>query len=536
MRRFALLIFLLSLALVSMAQEVPQTFKFEVKLAKITGTDVYTISKAADGYRVAGTTDMTTPQGAVKITHSEQLGPAWDFKQYTFSAIVNGDTQKVEAVRKGDSISMSAEIRGQVIPREAPWKPNTVVLDNFIGAHCQVLLHAIAAAKLGTTEWPLIVPQRLTSAIAKLDPKVVGGTGTLDGKPVSLKTYTLELGGTLILISADSDGKLMRAQVPLQQFDMLREGFVPAQEKKLESASLCTESDASFQSGNLKVPATLCTPKKLPGHEHFPVVVMVHGSGPHDRDETVGPNKVFKDLAEGLAANGIGSLRYDKRTFFAKDAITPNSTISDETIDDAVAAMGAAAKLQGVDAKRVYLLGHSLGGMMAPFIAERAPDTRGVILMAAAAMPLDQTIERQLEAQLKATGAPQTDIDRQVQQLKQQFADVRSGKMTGTAVVFGATAHYWADLFKHDTPAELKKLNLPFLVLQAGKDIQVVQADYDLIRSALAGKHAEFKVFPDLNHLMIPIEGVSTGAEYAKPGHVDDAVSKTIADWITKIR
>lgn len=176
MQRLALFVFL-TLAVISKAQEVPQTFKFEVKVAKITGTDTYTITKSADGYRVAGTTEMNTQQGAVKITHSEQLGAAWDFNRYSFSAIVNGDTQKIEAVRKGDTVSMSAEIRGQVIPREVPWKPNTVVLDNFIGAHCQVLLNAIAAAKPGTTEWPLIVPQRLTAAIAKLDPKVVDGRG-----------------------------------------------------------------------------------------------------------------------------------------------------------------------------------------------------------------------------------------------------------------------------------------------------------------------------------------------------------------------
>jgi pimeloyl-ACP methyl ester carboxylesterase len=135
---------------------------------------------------------------------------------------------------------------------------------------------------------------------------------------------------------------------------------------------------------------------------------------------------------------------------------------------------------------------------------------------------------------LKATGTPQADIDKQVQQLKQQFADIRAGKTTGTAMVFGAPANYWADLLKRDIPAELKKLKQPVLVLQAGKDIQVVQADFDLIHSALDGKQAEFKVFPNVNHLMMPVEGPSTGAEYGKPGHVDVSVIKAISDWIAK--
>jgi hypothetical protein len=372
--------------------------------------------------------------------------------------------------------------------------------------------------------------------VAKLDAKIDSSSGTLDGKPIAVKTYNLELGGSLIRITADANNQLMRLEVPLQQFEMTRDGFVPATQAPARATSNCVESDASFQSGNLKVPATLCRPRNLAAEAHFPVVVMVHGSGPHDRDETVGPNKPFLDIAEGLAASGIGSLRYDKRTYFAKDSFTPNSTIADETVDDAVAAMNAASKLPGVDPKRVYLLGHSLGGMMAPFISEKAPETRGVILMAAAAVPLDQTIERQLAAQLKATGVPQADGDKQITQLKQQFADIRSGKTSGTVMVFGAPAHYWADLFQHDTPAELKKLTVPVLVLQAGKDIQVVKADFDLIQSALAGKQAEFKVFPEINHLMIPVEGASTGAEYGKPGHVDGAVIKAIADWVAKTK
>lgn len=539
MRRLALL-FLLITSITALAQEAPQSFHFQIKNANVTGSDVFTITKTADGFHLAGTSTLSSSGRQTVLTHSLDLDPSWTLKEYRLTVKNSSDpqhpnVQNLDVLRKGDTVTLTLDANGQLVPKDLSWKPNTIVLDNFILAHYQVLLNAVAAAGTNSpAEWHVLVPQRMAALNAKLVARPDAGTGTLDGKPVTTNIYSLEIGSTLVEITADTNNQLMRMQVPLQQFDALRDGFVPAPEKPSPFPTACVDTPADFPSGTLKVPATLCTPKDLKPGTKFPIVVLVHGSGPHDRDETIGPNKPFKDIAEGLAASGIGSLRYDKRTFFAPKSITPESTVEEETIADAVAAIGAAAKEPGANPARVYLLGHSLGGMLAPYIVQRAAETHAVILMAAAAVPLDQTTERQLAFQMKANGASQADIDKQIGQVKQVFSNIRSGKMTGSATVLGASAHYWADLLQRDIPAEMKKINVPVLVLRGDKDYQVTQQDYDLIRNAAAGKKAEFKVFPNLNHLMMPVEGESTGLEYGRPGHVDPEVVKTIADWIEK--
>src|SRR5690606_29657538 len=113
------------------------------------------------------------------------------------------------------------------------------------------------------------------------------------------------------------------------------------------------------------------------------------GSGPHDRDETVGPNKPFLDIARGLAAQGVAVLRYDKRTKARpQDYADGSVTIDSETTDDAVFAVAALREAPGIDPARVYVLGHSQGAMMAPRIAARSGHVAGLVLLAAPARPL----------------------------------------------------------------------------------------------------------------------------------------------------
>ena len=133
--------------------------------------------------------------------------------------------------------------------------------------------------------------------------------------------------------------------------------------------------------------------------ERVPAVVFVHGSGASNMDEKIYDNRPFKDLAEGLAERGIASLRYDKRTFvhgrkMAKDPA--GITVREETVEDAVLAADLLRKDPRIDPEKVFIVGHSMGAMLAPRIDAEGGNFRGLIMLAATPFRLEEVVVRQL--------------------------------------------------------------------------------------------------------------------------------------------
>lgn len=289
------------------------------------------------------------------------------------------------------------------------------------------------------------------------------------------------------------------------------------------------EQELSFKSDGPELHGTLLLPE---GTGPFPLVVLVHGSGPHDRNETVFANTTFKDIAEGLAEKGVASYRYDKRRLSPE---MKKITVYDETINDAV----AAADLFKSDSRisKIYILGHSLGGMLIPRIASKSETAAGYIILAGAARPLEDLILEQTEYILGNDKSVSQDckqlqmtiIKNMAQNIKELTPD--SKKMTGE--LMGAPASYWLDLKGYEPAKEARRIAKPVLVLQGIRDYQVTMADFDIWRKELAGKaNAEFKSYVGLNHLFIYGIGKSLPAEYMKKGRVADEVIADIASFV----
>jgi len=297
------------------------------------------------------------------------------------------------------------------------------------------------------------------------------------------------------------------------------------------------EQEATIGQGEWELPGTLTVPN---GQGPFPAVVLVHGSGPNDRDETVGANKPFRDLAWGLATRGIAVLRYDKRTKVYSDrfaALENGFTVKEETIDDAVVAVSLLRKTGTVDPERIFVLGHSLGGMLAPRIAQADPKIAGLIIMAGPTRPLEDLIVDQTQYILSLSGDVSAQEQRQVDAIQQEVEAIKAlnpSDVSNKESLLGAPPQYWLDLQGYDPAAVASTLPQPLLILQGERDYQVTMTDFQGWMSALSGRsNVQLKSYPSLNHLFMAGADKSTPDEYQTPSHVAAIVVDDLANWIS---
>jgi len=271
-----------------------------------------------------------------------------------------------------------------------------------------------------------------------------------------------------------------------------------------------------------------------------PLVVLVHGSGPNDMDISIGPNKVFKDIAMLLANEGIATLRYDKRSkvypaLFEKDK---PFTINEETVDDALTAVNIAKSFEFVDSSKIFVLGHSLGAYAAPLIASKDQSLAGAIMMAGPDRHISDLLPEQYRYIYGLDGKLSWKEKRKVKRIDKTAAQINSLPNPDVKKLKSAMG-YWPLEFFQDLatyrPSEvIRNQQVPFLILQGVQDYQVsYERDFKLLQSRLSDlDYVAFEALPKLDHLMMYSEDFSKPTDYVSPRNVSPEFIKAVTSWI----
>lgn len=359
----------------------------------------------------------------------------------------------------------------------------------------------------------------------------------------SLLIYIL-LSGSLVTFAQQNN----RPQTPTEPFPYLSE---------------------PFQFDNEAVDITLHGTLTLPdGDGPFPAAILISGSGPTDRDETIFDHKIFLVIADHLTRQGIAVLRYDDRGVGQSEGNHYNATSMD-LADDTYAAFLALAKHGKIDAKHIGLIGHSEGGMIAPIVASKTPAVDYAVLLAGPGVPIDELMAEQNRQVYKSKGLSDNELgrneifnkslynifdnERPVAELydtllpfihsyyesipvEHQSLFSPSKEVFYMAIVGGLSSPWFRYFLQFDPESYLEKTKCPILAVNGSKDIQVISSQNlgGLEEALTKVGHKDFTVreYPDLNHLFQHCTAC-TVQEYAElEESFSEEVLSDVARWI----
>lgn len=351
---------------------------------------------------------------------------------------------------------------------------------------------------------------------------------TKDGLVYVSVLISCENGGFKVFMSIDQKGLLNGLRFAPEAASWMPPYY--ADSKKFE------EREVVVGDGPLSVTGTLSLPR---GRGPSPGVVLLSGGGPFDRDETTGPNKPLKDLAWGLASHGVAVLRFDKVTYTHSRQIADlrEFKMTDEYVPYAISAVRILQQQPIVDSARIFVLGHSMGGKVAPRIAAVEPSIAGLVIMAGDAQPMHKAAIRVVR--YLASLHPSPSAEATVETIERQVALVDSTNLSpstpGRDLPFGFPGSYWLEQREYDPVSTAAAIDKPMLILQGGRDYQVtVEDDLSLWKAGIEHKpNVSMRIYSADNHFFFSGSGPSSPAEYEHAQHVDPVVVADIAKWLT---
>jgi uncharacterized protein len=507
------------------------------------GREDVLVMQTADGWIIRGTSRLGPPIDITTRVAEVIYDAAWRPRSLLVDGIVRGQDVTLKTTFSDGKASNVIAVQGSPQSKVDQVAADTIPLPNtFLGSYAALAVRLRGKAA-GAELKAYIAPQGevTVSVTAVASDRIETPRAHIPATRYTLTIANPEpIGNVTLSMWTDANGGMLRFNVPSQMLEVAREDIASAA-SRTAAFSVPGDEPVAIPASGFNLASTITKPPKAAGP--LPAVVLIGGSGPSDRDETVAGIPIFGQLARDLAAAGFFVVRYDKRGIGQSGGRSESVTLSDYA-EDARSVVEWLKKRKDIDKKRIALAGHSEGGFVALQVAARERDDVAAIVMIAAPSTNGSTIV--LEQQKHVLDLMKADeADRKAKiALQEKINAAVLGKGTWDDVPANVRRQAetpWFQSYLAFEPGEaLKETGQPILVAQGELDSQVAPYHADkLAEMARARKRkADVQVLkvPGINHLLVPAK---TGEvdEYGSLGsdaQISPALSSGVTSWLTK--
>jgi uncharacterized protein len=508
------------------------------------GTVEVTVRRVNGGWTLSGSGHLEPPLDLTTKRLEIRYDGDWHPIDLTLDASTRGATVSLHTEFADGKATNDLNQSGAVTHKTDEVAADTLVLPNMFFGSYEALALRLASLPDGGSFKAYIAPQaeitvkqnarssqRIETAKRVVDVRTYALTFQNPGSPLDATVWT------------DEAGRLVRFEVAAQSLLMVREDFASVS-SRAQVMSRAGDQGVSIPSAGFSLAGTLSQPAgkaTMDAKGRYPAIVLIGGSGPTDRDETVAGIPIFAQIANALADAGYYVLRYDKRGVGQSGGRSENATLQDYA-DDVASAVKFLRDRKDVDPKRIVLAGHSEGAWSGLIAASRDEDVEAVVMMAGPSGTGGELVLEQQQYLLAKTTLSAADQQTRVDLQKRiQAAVLGSGKWDDIPAPLRTQADTpWFRSFLAFSPSQvMSKVKQPLLILQGDLDRQVTAKHADALatmakaRKKIPADRVQVTHLDGVNHLLVPAK---TGdlEEYPQLAvkTVDPRVAKTIIDWL----
>ena len=495
----------------------------------------------ADGWTVRGSSQLGPPIDVITRRAEIRYDAAWNARSATLEGVARGQDVQLRTTFTNGTATSEISAQGKTEQKTDTVSPDTIVLPNtFLGSYT-VLARRLQGLEARAELRAYIAPQmEIAIRVAGVAAERMETPRTaIASRRYSLKIVNPPPAGELdATIWTDEQGELLRMSIPAQRLELAREDIASAA-TRTTSFSLPGDERVSIPAAGFNLAGTLTKPANAAGR--LPAIVLIAGSGPADRDETVAGIPIFGHLARGLVQAGFAVVRYDKRGVGQSGGRTESAALGDYA-EDARAVVRWLDRRPDVDKDRIAVVGHSEGAAVAMLLASRENRVKAAVLVAGPGTTGAELVLEQQRHQLDLMKVDATERAAKIALQEQIQAAVLKG--TGwdgvpDAMRRAADTPWFQSLLSFDPARVMKDVDQPLLIVQGELDAQV--PPHHAVKLLALAQARDRKVdaqlleVPGINHLLVPAKtgevseyGALEGAEVAP------AVAAGIGGWLTK--